>query len=478
MRKDLIEHRKWLSRTFVIGKPRSPELKAIDAALKAYELSGQDRDLDTIRTALAAWKQKEFKSGHSWKASVRNKDKAFEELGQRLDLEPVQNFYTKDLMHSRLGILYLFSEMEVESGLFEVIVSGGLNLAGNVANVGGTFTASQDGAALATAIGTELGSLQVISSEALKMEAKPPAASNPKLSSILNSIKTHLESFAKQIWDHLTSMFKKDANKSWIDFAGEWWSRITGVINAVLNQVAQSAAPFVGAAFDIVQGTAKTIKACYERYQTYTRAKGVDMNDGHPAVIVKSIERTMTLGIGEGLYQALKGAATVGATAASAGAGAILSIIVAGCELIAKVVYRLWEGSKMKAFFADCKDRYKHHKSASKISDDDLLHSGVAFGAWYRAAAYTLPCLSALALCSGMTGDKMMYLSMFKDQKDLVPVKPGEFMNPISQSEFDRGVTYIDKLKKTSKGYLSDSGFKFSSTDKVVEGLLRSKLFG
>ena len=131
----------------------------------------------------------------------------------------------------------------------------------------------------------------------------------------------------------------------------------------------------------------------------------------------------------------------------------------------------------MKAFFEDCKDRYQHYKSASLISDNDLLHSGVAFGAWYRAAAYSLPCLSALALCSGMTGDKMMYLSMFKDQKDLAPAKPGEFMNPISQSEFDRGVAYIDNLKATAQGYLSDSGFKFSSTDKVVEGLLRSKLF-
>jgi len=478
MRKDLIEHRKWLSRTSVIGKLRSPELKALDAALKAYERSGQDRDLDEIRTALAAWKQKEFKSGHSWKASIRNKDKAFEELGQRLDAEPVENFYTKDLKHARLGVLYLFSGMEVESGLFEVIVSGGLNLAGSVANVGGTFTGSQTGADLATAIGTELGGLQVISSEALQAGGKPPGANNPKLSGILNSIKTHLESFARKIWDYLTSMFKKDANKSWIDFAGDWWSRITGVINTVLNQVAASAAPFVGAAFDIVQGTAKTAIACYERYQTYALAKGVDMNDGHPAVIVKSIERTMNLAIGEGLYQALKGAASAGAAAASAGAGAILSIVVAGCELIAKVVYRLWEASKMKAFFADCQDRYKHHKSASAISDDDLLHSGVAFGAWYRAAAYTLPCLSALALCSGIAGDKMMYLSMFKDQKDLVPVKPGEFMNPISKSEFQRGVTYIDKLKETSKGYLSDSGFKFSSTDKVVEGLLRSELFG
>lgn len=72
----------------------------------------------------------------------------------------------------------------------------------------------------------------------------------------------------------------------------------------------------------------------------------------------------------------------------------------------------------------------------------------------------------------------MMYLSMFKDQKDLTAVKPGQILNPISQSEFDRGVAYIDHLKEAAKGYLSSSGYKFSSTDKVVEGMFKNKFFG
>jgi hypothetical protein len=219
------------------------------------------------------------------------------------------------------------------------------------------------------------------------------------------------------------------------------------------------------------------VKACYDRYVTYSLAKGVDMNDGHPSVVVKSIERTMNLAIGSGLYQALKGAVTTGVNVVGSGAGAILSMVVSGCELIAKVVYRLWESSKMKAFFEDCKDRYTKFKTAKKITDDDVTHSGIAFGAWYRAAAYTLPCLSALALCSGLTGDKMMYLSMFKDEKDLAAAKPGQALNPISQSEFDRGVTYIDHLKEAAKGYLSDSGYEFSSTDKVVDHMFKSKNF-
>jgi hypothetical protein len=477
MRKDLIEHRKWMSRTAVLGKFRSTELKALDDALLAYEAGGTDQQLQKIRTTLAAWKQKEVKSGHAWEKSVRNKDGAFKELGERLDAEPVSNFYTKDLMHTRLGVLYLFSGMDVKSGIFDVIVDSGLNFVGNVAGAGGALTSSNTGAAVATALGTAVGSAQVIRSEAL-IQVTPSSSNNSKLSAMLKSIGTQLESYARQIWDHLTAMFKKDASKSWIDFAGDWWSRITGVINTVLNQIGVSAAPFVGAAFDIVQGSARTVKACYDRYVTYSLSKGVDMNDGHPAVVVKSIELTMNLAIGSGLYQALRGAVTTGVNAAGAGAGAILSMVVSGCELIAKFVYRLWESSKMKAFFEDCKDRYAKFKTAKAIADDDVMHSGVAFGAWYRTAAYTLPCLSALALSSGLTGDKMMYLSMFKDQKDLAPAKPGQFVNPISQSEFDRGVAYIDHLKEAAKGYLSDSGYKFSSTDKVVDGMFQNNFFG
>ncbi len=475
MRKDLIEHRKWLSRTAVIGKFRSTELKALDAALLAYEVSGSESDLKLIRTTLAAWKQKEVKSGHPWEKSVRNKDGAFKELTERLDAEPVSNFYTQDLAKTRLGVLYLFSGMDVESGMFEVILDGGLNFAGNVAGLGGALTASADGATAAAAIGTNIGIAQAISYEVLNATPASNTANNSKLSGILGPIKTQLETYAKQIWAHLTSMFKKDASKSWIDFAGDWWSRITGVINTVLNQIGVSAAPFVGAAFDIVQGSARTVKACYDRYVTYSLSKGVDMNDGHPSVVVKSIERTMNLAIGSGLYQALKGAVTTGVNVAGSGAGAILSMVVSGCELIAKVVYRLWESSKMKAFFEDCKDRYTKFKTAKKVADDDVTHSGIAFGAWYRAAAYTLPCLSALALCSGLTGDKMMYLSMFKDQKDLTA--PAQTMNPISQSEFDRGVAYVDHLKEAAKDYLSSSGYEFSSTDKVVDGMFKSKNF-
>jgi len=346
MRKDLIEHKKWLSRTSVMGRFRSPELKKLDAALQAYETSGSENDLKLIRTTLAAWKQKELKLGHAWEKSARNKDGAFTELGVRLDAQPVSNFYTQDLAHTRLGVLYLFSAMDVESGIFDIIIDSGANFVGNVIGAGGALTPSDTGAAVATALGTVVSGAQTLRAEYL-VDVKPPAGKNAKLNGMLEKIKEHLVSFAKNIWAHLTAMFKKDATKSWIDFAGDWWTRITGVINLVLNQIGVSAAPFVGAAFDIVQGLARTVKACYDRYVTYALSKGVDMNDGHPAVVVKSIERTMNLAIGSGLYQALRGAAATGANAASAGAGAILSMVVAGCELIAKFVYRLWESSKM-----------------------------------------------------------------------------------------------------------------------------------
>jgi hypothetical protein len=54
---------------------------------------------------------------------------------------------------------------------------------------------------------------------------------------------------------------------------------------------------------------------------------------------------------------------------------------------------------------------------------------------------------------------------------------PAQTMNPISQSEFDRGVAYVDHLKEAAKDYLSSSGYEFSSTDKVVDGMFKSKNF-
>ena len=74
-----------------------------------------------------------------------------------------------------------------------------------------------------------------------------------------------------------------------------------------------------------------------------------------------------------------------------------------------------------------------------------------------------LPCLSALAINSGITGDKMMYINMFKDR--------GE-REVIGQATFNQGVEYLDRLKDWSRNYLIEAGYEFRSDDPLVKAIL------
>ncbi|MFL5297775.1 MAG: hypothetical protein ACJ798_15465 [Phenylobacterium sp.] len=467
MRKDLIDHSRWLSRTSVLGRIRSAQLKAIDDALKAYEISGSEADLSKIRVALAAWKAKE---GAGWKISKRNANGALTELDKRLDAAPVESFYTRDLAHSRMGLLYLFSRMKVEHGWFKVAIESGFEVAG--AAVG--FNPAQDamGSTASALTGGGVGAGAFLSSQAFEMAPAPPRTV-PQ--GFLQQVLAALQDFARRVWAHIKSKFESDPTKSWIDKAETWWPHVTKVINLILSQVAASAAPFVSGAFDLAKGVKDTVSACYERYQTYSLGQGVTLNDGHPAVIVQSIERAMNFAIGKGLWDTLKGVTSITTSALAAGAGAIVSLVISGCEVIAKVVHRLWELSKMEAFFDDCADRYAKGK-AGGAADDGLTHSGVAFGAWYRRAAVALPCISALALCSGVTGDKMMYLQMFQDEKDLksAAIDPASPEFKQRADDFSRGVTYIDNLKAWSRSYLVAAGYRFHSEDKLVNAIAKA----
>ena len=72
-----------------------------------------------------------------------------------------------------------------------------------------------------------------------------------------------------------------------------------------------------------------------------------------------------------------------------------------------------------------------------------------------------MPALSVLALNSGICGDKMHFLKMFKDDTAV-----------ITQATFSAGVKYVDELKVWGSKFLDDAGYSFSSDDPVVTGLL------
>lgn len=82
-----VTYERWMKETAAFGRPRSKELKALDAALEAYrdaELNGTGsvlKERQSLKQALDAWKAAK---GPNWRQSVRNKFKTVELLDAEL----------------------------------------------------------------------------------------------------------------------------------------------------------------------------------------------------------------------------------------------------------------------------------------------------------------------------------------------------------------------------------------------------------
>ena len=446
---ELIPSKTWMSDTAVMGLFRSDQLKDLDQALKSYEELKSDSNLSKVRRTFEAWKLKE---GMGWRQSKRNGRAAFSKLEELLNPRAATP-YDDALAHSRKGLVYLFSQMEVESGVGKVLIEGAYDVFESVADIDAL---NIPGMAVKAAKGVKEVSLKVLEQRGSKPAGPKPGAPSIQLT-LWEKIKKYLMDFAKKIWESLKTKYSEFYNSSSLEKFETIWGPATKLVNLVAGNVFVSAVPFLGGAIDVATGIKDTTVACYHRYIAYTLGKGVVLNEGHPGVIAASIERAMNLGIGKGLYDTFKGAGNLAMQGASFGGAAVVSAVIAGCELIAKVVYRLWEASGMRTFFEDCKEKW--------IAKDKIYEGSADFTKWYSKAAYALPCLSALAVNSGITGDKMAYLNMFTDG--------GLQKTTITQAKFDQGASYIEKLKSWSLAYLEDTGYDFDSKDTFVKSLLK-----
>jgi hypothetical protein len=86
-------YKEWIDKTASVLRPRSTELKAVDAAFKAWELAkekttGARAEMAALQTALGRWIAAQTAKGQDWRKSVRNRNRAVELLMQELRMEP------------------------------------------------------------------------------------------------------------------------------------------------------------------------------------------------------------------------------------------------------------------------------------------------------------------------------------------------------------------------------------------------------
>ena len=111
----------------------------------------------------------------------------------------------------------------------------------------------------------------------------------------------------------------------------------------------------------------------------------------------------------------------------------------------------------MRTFFSEAAEHWRN-----KDGGGALHRQPFAFARWYRKHVLLAPALAVITLNSGICGDKMVYLSMFKDDQSV-----------ISTAEFQAGVEHLDGLKVWGAKYLGETGFSFGANDAMVGKFLQ-----
>ncbi|CAN5781516.1 hypothetical protein BH23GEM11_BH23GEM11_04930 [soil metagenome] len=461
----LMSSAEFLKRTkiaFHLRDPRSPELAALDAALSRYEKLGDPGSLDTVKKALAKWKHKAIMKGgpDAWKKSSRNKDKAFEQLTAQLSSHGDSDagrgetpaFMHANLVHSRLGVIYLFSSLETDTSIFKLVLEGGLGVMGAGLGFAGAKVADGGlGNAAAGTAGSIMGSVGVVVDAQVVANVKDAtmAGKDSRERTFLQKIREYFQNFIKSVIESLKEKFGD------IDTGA---AAIKNLVNVCMSNFAEHAAPAVGAALDIAKGVGQTLQAAITRINTWKQGKGVVVLSGHPGVIVDSIKQAMNLSVGAGLYTTLKGVGKAAMMGATAGASLVVDVVIAIAEMVVKVVWRVAELTHMKRFFGEAAEHWKNRDMPNALHKRPY-----AFESWFKKNALNVPTLSVLTLNSGICGDKMHFLKMFADDPK----------TPLSKEDFVRSAAFVDELKGWGAGHLDSSGYTFTAKNKTVSGLLK-----
>lgn len=529
MPRDLVTPQQWVSRTGLMFRSRGTKLEAIDDAYYEYYEFQSRKTAHKLYVAMKAYLEAH---GRFWAKVDRNtkSDGLMEDVFRKVQWTEtavpntaeakLKAALAADAPKARLGVLYLFSNLEVNTQGLSIALEGGFSLVGGSTplTTGGLSESTKgyvDGGVGAAAKLGGLGAKQLRSKETAVTRAqhvvapKPPPSPSDFDLITLDTANWGPGFYLMELGAELYQTIKKKIGE-----LVEWaiakiqqneataWS-VAGkaknlLINAVVGYVAKHAAPFVGAGLDILGGVTQAISAAKQRIQVFLQRAKFQIQAGHPELLANAIEKEMNWAIGAGLFNALKGAGKVGLLTISAGASAIGEAIMAGVEFIVKTLLRWREGERLRTFLAEARTHYaasampdmepepepdweqvptrgrsgavteppKHRVRTQMIPRPGSLVTDLAkFTAFFESGCNASPCVPMLTLNSGICGDLTQMMRLFDDAGAVLE-------REAAQTSFDAAAGYFTTLKGYGKSYMKKSGFTFTSPEPTVRGLL------
>lgn len=336
----------------------------------------------------------------------------------------------QDTQNSRLGAIYLWQGTEHASPLAQTVISGTLGSATALAGVKEINIALPD-------------QLTDIVQFALKAERDPGA--NGKM---WKAVLSWSQSLMGQIWDKVKEIFG-DLFEAGV--------HVKKIALWVAQMVYAESAPYIGAGATLVSGLVKAGTAIAERTGAWLSSRGVTLNAGHPETIVRAIETGLLRAMLDGLYDITRSALSTAVNWTAYGGAAVVDAIAAVIDAAYKMIWRFAESRVITDFCKRAQQLW-----ANRDAKNGGVRKGTTFNKWMRPAVTKVPLIAAVTLASGLTGDKMRFLNMFTDQDAVV-----------TQSQFDQGCSYLEKIKLAASRMIGQSEIEFSSGDKLIDGMLR-----
>jgi hypothetical protein len=502
----------WRSRTAIWSRSRGTTLRQID---EAYEEWYRFNSLENARTLWTLLEAYLVAHGGHWSKIDRNvaskglMASLHQYLASLIRGVPEPTRFDTAAAHARLGVLYLFANTNVEAQHLTVCLEGALKVTGASAplisnswaqtgvtagtalgGIGHKVAQSQytgDGNNILASVSTRTRS----SAQVSRAPTPPPPPPRPAvmlmgppgmvpISLVVSDADALFGGPLASVWHGLGSL------ASWVEeqFRGVYeWCRsmilrnqratmrtISQIISAAVKYVLKAAVPFIGGALDLKDGIMQVISAAKQRIEVFLLREKFAIQPGHPEVLANSIESAMNSAMATGLWNAMKGAAKLGLTFVSAGASVIADVVLAALEFIIKSVMRLFEAEDMQDQFALAK---LHYGACREQDPDDpkrvrpkagsLVTNVGEFTKFYQTMCDASPCIPILTLNSSICGSLMDLIKLFDDTTAKTVV---------SQASFTAGAEYFQALKTFGTQYLQKSGFRFTSEDANVRGLL------
>jgi hypothetical protein len=246
------------------------------------------------------------------------------------------------------------------------------------------------------------------------------------------------------------------------------------IVRFVLCNVLEKAVPFIGEAIKLGSALVQTVDKAITGVQLWAERRLFRFGEMSSEMMAMAVEHQLKLGMGEGLFEALKNAGTLTTNVFAPGLGIVVNALVNGVKWMAVAIKRIVEQSKIDDFLREMRaiwqketaihQRDEHGRIHVNLQQDcgSLIHRPDDYHRVFEKGCKASPLIPLIALNSGICGNAWTHLKLTKDTLEGI----------ISQNEFDAGTHYFTRIKGMARDYLRESDFKFRSDNRTVQGYL------